>query len=209
LTTQSFEGIWFRSLTKYLRPHLRLIKDTFVPNQSIRSPFLAVEAEEPLQLPPYCVSCGKETSHTTRIDVNAGDSATEIKDALKHVAGIISVRTMKVPCCRACSRRLNFRTLLAASLVFVGIGLFGVAAAVDSLLWELPVEVWMGVTFLGIMTALFGPILVDVKVRKKLIPVDIWQLSGGRFRYAFYSHLFSNAFHKQADPAVKSQAAAS
>lgn len=167
---------------------------------------LSLETDHPLELPPFCVSCGNETHQTTRIDIGAGDTSTEALDALKQATGLLTVRTIKVPCCRSCARALNRRTLLAASLFFVGIGLIGLTAAINHLVGRLPELVWQVVAFAAIMTSMVGPIFVYARARDKMIPMDVLRLSKGRLRYIFYSDLFLSAYeksHPEKDPGAQ------
>jgi hypothetical protein len=136
-------------------------------------PLLTSESKTPLQLPPVCVTCGAETGHTTRIDVSAGDTSTEVKDALVGAIGFKLPRTVRVPCCKRCARSLNRKTLLAALMFPLGIGVFALVPMLSAIFGRLPEMVWIILTFLGFMIALFGPILIYTRARNKTIPVHV------------------------------------
>ncbi len=157
-------------------------------------PVLTLEVKTLLQLPPVCVSCGEATSHTTRIDVGQGDSITEVKGALLKAAGIHEVRTVQVPCCRRCARALNRKTLLAASMFALGLGVFALVPILSGIFGTLPEMLWMLLTFLGFMIALFGPVFIYTRARNKAIPVHVSRISGPGYRYTFYSHLFAHKY---------------
>jgi hypothetical protein len=159
-------------------------------------PLLTIEVKMPLQLPPVCVTCGAETMHTTRIDVNAGDTATELKDALVGAIGFHLPRTVRVPCCKRCAGSLNRKTLLAFSMFPLGLGVFALVPLLSSIFGRLPDMVWMVMTFFGFMIALFGPILIYTRARNKTIPVHVSLIAGPGYRYMFFSRFFTSAFER-------------
>jgi hypothetical protein len=117
-----------------------------------------------------------------------------MKDALVGAIGFKLPRTVRVPCCKRCARSLNRKTILAALMFPLGLGVFALVPMLSGIFGRLPDMVWIVLTFLGFMIALFGPILIYTRARNKTIPVHVSLISGPAYRYTFFSHLFARAF---------------
>jgi hypothetical protein len=165
----------------------------------------SVESDKLLELPPVCVSCGKPTGHKMRIDVGAGDTKTEAVNAILSFLPlpIPFLNSARVPCCKRCVFKVNVNVLIAFAMMPLGLALLMISVSPDGLLSRMPEAVRMAVCFVAVVGGFGGALIFNALAHHRRVPVQVFALSGGRYRYVFFSHIYKVAVEKE--PALASR----
>jgi hypothetical protein len=154
---------------------------------SAKDAVLTIDTDQPLSLPSLCTGCGVPTPDLLKVEVNAGDTTTEVQELALHAVHLVHLRSVHIPCCRKCRTRVHKAKILALASLAAGFGGFALVPFASE--YSVMVASFLG--FAAMMLILFVPILLYVRARNTAAPLHVFALAGGRLRYVFFSKVYS------------------